>query len=79
MLCSSSSAAPDHTRAKAASLQAAKVEAKPDNLSYCAAPKQLLAPHNSSFSSFFFSSLNCCRCSHCEVEVSHHRLILEGS
>ena len=78
MLCSSSSAAPDHTRAKAASLQAAKVGAEPDNPSYCAAPKQLLTPHNSSFSSFF-CSLNSCSLSHCEVEVSHHRLILEGS
>ena len=45
MLCNSSSAAPDHTRAKAASLQAVEAEVEPDNPSYCAAPKQLLTPH----------------------------------
>ena len=52
MLCSSSSAAPDHTRAKAASLRAAEAGAEPDNPSYCAAPKQLLTPHSSFSSSF---------------------------
>ena len=53
MLCSSSSAAPDHTRAKAASLRAAEVETEPDNLSYCATPKQLLTPHSSFFLALF--------------------------